>query len=152
MNDSVDPTQEDIEALTSLTAFHRTYRKVRVELDALHKGHYDEAESQSSASLCLLSMAALIPQQSAAELRARSLKRDIDFKKAEVYLEMRNSPPDGKKLTEAALTSMVTKDQDVHQLYLEQGQAEKEAKELNNVLALLKDAHITFRALVKKGQ
>ncbi len=100
----------------------------------------------------MLAIAALIPQQSAVELRARSLKRDIDFKKAEVYLKLRNDPPDGKKLTEAALTNMVIIDQDVNSLYKEQGQAEKEVKELTNVLALLKDAHIMFRALIKKGQ
>lgn len=159
MNELLDQSQEPqpepddgVADLVSVEAFNRTRRKALKALDELHQGIFDEAEAQNAASLCLLCIAALIPQQSAAELRARSFKRDIDFKKAEVYLRLRNNPPDGKKPTETALTNMVIVDPDVTELYKGQGQAEKEVKELTNVLALLKDAHIMFRALIKKGQ
>jgi hypothetical protein len=143
------PTMEE---LTSTNAFQRKYHKVLIELDALHRGSFDSDEAGEVAGLCLLAQAALITQQSSAEVSAKSLKRDIDFKKAEVYLELRNNPPDGnKKLTETALTNMVTQDAGVQDKCKEQAEAEKEAKEYTNILALLKDAHITFRAMVKKG-
>jgi hypothetical protein len=150
MND--DPTEAEISALTSVEAFKRTYHKVLIELDALHKGAFDNDGAESVAALCLLSQGALIASQAAAELRAKSLKGDIEFKKAEVYLELRKNPPDGdKKTTETALNNMVIRNQAVHALTLDQFQAEKESKELANILSMLKDAHLTFRALIKRG-
>ena len=143
------PTMEE---LTSVDAFRTKYHKALVELDALHRGAFDSDEAGEVAGLCLLAQSALVSQLSSAEVCAKSFKRDIEFKKAEVYLELRSNPPkEEKKLTEVALTNMVAQDARVHELYQKQFQAEKEAKDFANILAILKDAHITFRAMVKKG-
>lgn len=132
-------------------SFQDLYNKVLVELDALHKGIFDESEAMNVAALCLLAQNKLLRLLSAAEFRARSLKRDIDFAKADAYLRHRAPGDDGKKPTENAISALVNKDDEVHRCYSEQNNAEKEAKELANILALLKDAHITFRSLNKKG-
>ena len=133
--------------------FHDNYRKVLGELDTLYRGVYDPDDGLNTASLCLLTQASLIRIQASAELKAKSLKRDIDFAKAEAYATLKTSPPPGeKKPSEAALAQLINKDPKVHQLSMEQAVAEREAKELANILALLKDAHITFRSLAKKGE
>ena len=134
-----------------LGRFQKNYDKVLEELDVLHRGVYDSDEGTQTAALCLLTQAPLIKIQAAAELRAKSLKRDIEFTRASVYARLRANPPDGKKVTDTALKQLVEQDSEVHQLYQEQNTAEKEARELANVLALLRDAHITFRSIAKKG-
>jgi hypothetical protein len=146
-----DPTPQEIEALTSIDTFNKRYHKVLVELDSLYKGMFDETEADCAAALCLLSQAALVQVLASAEFKARSLKRDIDFAKAEAYSTIKADPPDGKKVTEAALTQLITKDPEVQRLSRDQNLAEKEAKELSNILSILKDAHITFRSIHKKG-
>lgn len=132
--------------------FKKLYNKVLEELDTLYRGVYDPSEAAQTAALCLLAQAALIRMQATAELNARGLKRDIDFAKAEVYFEIKKNADPGKKLTDKALDHLVNKNDRVHKLYQEQNQAEKEAKEWNNILSLLKDAHITFRSFAKKGE
>jgi hypothetical protein len=146
-----DPTPKEIETLTSVETFNKRYHKALVELDSLYRGTFDETEADSAAALCLLSQAALVQVLASAEFKARSLKRDIDFAKAEAYSNIKGNPPDGKKVTEAALTQLIIKDPEVQRLGRDQNLAEKEAKELSNILSILKDAHITFRSLSKKG-
>lgn len=135
-----------------LGRFQKNYDKVLEELDILHRGVYDADEGMQTAALCLLTQAPLIKLQASAELRARSLKRDIEFTKAKVYAQHRNNPPNGKKITDTALKLLVEEDSEVHRLYQEQNLAEKEAKELTNILLLLRDAHISFRSIAKKGE
>lgn len=141
---------DDNDDATLLGHFQKNYNKVLEELDILHRGVYDADEGIQTAALALLTQAPLIKIQAAAEHRSRSLKRDIDFKKAEVYAQIKAQSSE-KKITEATLTHLINKDPDVHRLYQEQNVAEKESKELSNILAMLKDAHITFRSLAKKG-
>ena len=142
---------EEIEEQTLLGKFQLNYEKVLAELDVLYRGVYDADEGSQTAALCLLTQAPLIKVQAAADLKARSLKRDIDFKKAEVYAQLKAEHV-GKKIADVALQQLVAKDVDIHRLYLRQSEAEREAKELTNILALLKDAHITFRSIAKKGE
>jgi hypothetical protein len=144
----MDESLSDDERL--LKSFQGFYDKVIAELDVLYRGVFDSDEGNQAAALCLLAQAPLIKIQAAAEFRARSLKRDIDFKKAEVYSKLK-SENSGKKMTEAALQQLLNQDLDIHQLYDDQNKAEKEAKELANILSLLRDAHITFRSIAKKG-
>lgn len=133
-------------------SFESFYEKVIQELDVLYRGVFDQDEATQAAALCLLTQAPLIKIQAVAEFRARSLKRDIDFKKAQVYARLRSDKtPDGKKMTDTAAAQLLNQDPDIHKLYDEQNKAEKEAKELSNILSLLKDAHITFRSIAKKG-
>lgn len=140
----------------SASHFKRLYEKVLVELDVLYRGVYDPTDAEQTAALCLLAQAPLIRIQAVSEFRARALKRDIDFAKAEAYSNIRkeyhNKDPKDReqKLTEAYINQLINKDDKVHNLYQEQNMAEREAKELTNVLALLKDAHITFRSYAKK--
>ena len=133
------------------STFDKYYAKVLEELDVLYQGVYDPQDAAKTAALCLLAQASLIKIQSSADLRARALKRDIDFAKAEVYHALKAQPSE-KKLTEVALTHLINKDDAVQKIIQEQNMAEKEAKELSNVLALLKDAHITFRSFAKTGE
>ena len=148
---TIELSDAEMESILSVDSFNKTYRKVLVELDALYKGVFDQAEAERIAALCLLSQASLAAQLSAAEHRAKTFKREIEFKRALVYLEFRNNPPDGKKVTETSLENLVVCNAEVQELYSNQNIAEKEAKEYASVMAILKDAHITFRTLIKRG-
>lgn len=145
------PSEEEVNALLSVSAFKEKYSKVLIELDALHRGVFDEADAEAVAALCLLAQAALINIQATAEFTARALKRDIDFAKAEAYSRFKSATVDGKKPTDTALTMLVNKDEKVSKVYSEQNKAEKESGELKNILALLKDAHLIFRAMTKRN-
>lgn len=139
--------------MTVQEKFQEQYDKILKELDNLSRGHYDTDDAKHTSALCLLASSNLIKIQSNFDLEARSLKRDIDFAKANVYCrEKGKAPSTGPgKITDTALNQMVTKDEEVVELYKKQLKAEKESKELANVLELLKDAHITFRLFSKKG-
>jgi len=141
-------SEEKVDEL--LGNFQQKYHLVLNELDSLHKGSFDEEEASQMAALCLLSQAALLADLAAADLRSRSLKRDIDFAKATAYAEIKSNPPDGKKVTEAALANLIVKDDEVRRITKEQTEAERDYKHLANIHALLKEAHITFRG-IKKG-
>jgi hypothetical protein len=127
--------------------FTSKYHKVLAALDNLYQGVLDEDEAPGLAALCLLTQAALFSSLSGAEFKARALKRDIDFAKAEVFSKLKVQ--DGKKLTDALVANLVVKDPEVQKLSRELNQAEREAKDLANILALLKEAHITFRSIRK---
>jgi hypothetical protein len=142
------PTEEEVKKLTS--GFEKKYHKVLSQLDSLYKGTFDEDEAPSMAALCLITQGSLLSALASAELSARAKKRDIDFRKAEVFAELKMSPSDGKKLTDALVAQLVNKDEQVKELTRDYNEAEKEAKNLANIHALLKEAHITFRS-IKKG-
>lgn len=143
-----DEVSEEVAAL--LTGFESKYHKVLLELDALQRGIFDEEEAPNKAAMCLLTQAALLDELAAADLRSRSLKRDIDFAKATAYANIKENPPDGKKVTESALAQLVIKDEEVRRITQEQNIAERDYKHLANIHALLKEAHLTFRS-IKKG-
>lgn len=135
----------------SIKEFQDYYAKVIDELDVLNRGVYDTSDAEQTAALCLLAQSKLIPVLGIAEFRARGLKRDIEFSKAEAYANIREDLLNKKeKATDAAVKQLIERDSEVHKLYYEQNSAEKEAKELLNLLLLLRDAHITFRAHAKK--
>ncbi len=148
---TVEPSSLEAKAIVSPEAFQKNYDKVLLELDALHRGVFDESESDSIAALCLLTQIGLMKAQSAAESKARSLKREVDFAKADAYYQLRQKSVDGKKLSEAALAQLVLRDEDVNKFYKEQNIAEKDAKEYATLMGVLKDAHITFRTIKKGG-
>ena len=140
---------EDIKVL--LSNFNKKYHKVLTELDALYKGSFHESEGDSAGALCLIAQASLLESLGSADLRARSLKRDIEFAKAKAYKELKDNPPNGKKLAVTEAPTLLAADPEVQKLSKEQNEAEKEAKELNNILLILRDAHILFRNIGKKG-
>lgn len=147
-------TSEDIEKaekIKSPDSFQNFYNKIIIELDLLHRGVFDETEAQNYASLCLMAQISLSKLMIEAEHRSRSLKRDIDFAKAEAYAKLREKKFEGKKLAETGIQQMINKEEEVARLYKEQNQAEREAKDYANIMAILKDAHILFRALIKRG-
>lgn len=128
------------------------YQRLLSEMDSLAKGVFDESDSASYASLALITMAGLSSRVALSKSRARGLKRDIDFAKADAYFRFRSSGgDDGKKLTETALAQMVLVDPDVRRICVEYNEAEKEAEEYSNIYNMIKEAHITFRGLGKKG-
>lgn len=129
--------------------FNKYYKKVIEELDALARGVFDQSEAAQMAAVCLLARNYLIKTLGEADLRANSLKHDIKFAQAEAYITAKNTPSD-KKLTDAGLTHVINKDDNVNKITKEQLVAAKEAKDLDNILDLLKDAHISFRSLMKK--
>jgi hypothetical protein len=133
-----------------LGSFQLTYEKVLLNLDDLSKGTFDEEEASSMAALCLLAQAALLSELAAADLRSRSLKRDIDFAEATAYSKLKDVPIGGKKPSESALAQLVVLDSEVQRISKEQIMAERDYKHFANVHALLKEAHITFRS-IKKG-
>jgi hypothetical protein len=141
----------DVENLTSVSSFKNNYEKILIELDALAKGVYDEGEAVQTAALCLLAESGLIKILAQAEQRSRGLKRDIDFAKSDAFYNLMQIKIDGKKVAATAVPNLVSKDEKVTELYQEYNMAEKEARELANLLNILKDAHITFRMLVKRG-
>jgi hypothetical protein len=57
---------------------------------------------------------------------------------------------EGKKITETALSFLINLDENVNELYTQQNDAEKKAKEFSIILGILKDAHLLFRAKSKK--
>jgi hypothetical protein len=130
--------------------FQATYDKVLCNLDDLSKGTFDEDEASSMAALCLLAQGALLAELSAADLRSRSLKRDIDFAEATAYSKLKDIPIGGKKPSESALAQLVILDKEVQRISKEQIEAERDYKHFANIHALLKEAHITFRS-IKKG-
>lgn len=133
-----------------LDDFGDKYNKVLKELDSLSSGTFDEEESSAKAALCLLTQAALLADLASADLRSRALKRDIDFAKATAYSDLKSNPPDGKKVTESALSQLIIIDPEVKRITHEQNIAERDYKQLSNIYALLKEAHLTFRS-IKKG-
>jgi hypothetical protein len=143
------PSEEQIAALKS--NFEDKYNLVLSELDSLSRGTFDEAEAPGMAAACLLAQAALLTELAAADLRSRALKRDVDFAKGNAYVRLRNKAgPDGKKIAETGLAQLINIDEDVKRITIEQTEAERDAKHLANIHALLKEAHITFRS-IKKG-
>lgn len=147
-NQAEETQVKDIEEL--LGNFNERYNKVLTELDSLAGGTFDEDDAPNMAAMCLLAQAALLSDLAAADLRSRALKRDIDFAKANAYSELKTNPPDGKKVTESALAQLVIKDPEVRRISQEQNLAERDYKQLSNIHALLKEAHLTFRS-IRKG-
>lgn len=139
------------ERLTSPESFNKNYDKILVELDALSKGVYDDAEASNTAALCLLAKLGLNKILAGAESKMRGYKRDIDFAKADAYFALKESKTEGKKLADTTIAQLVLRDATVRDLYSKFNLAEKEAKELDTILGVLTDAHLTFRTLVKKG-
>lgn len=142
--------QEKEQVADLLTDYEDKYHRVLLELDSLARGTFDEDEASSRAAMCLITQGALLSDLAAADLRSRALKRDIDFAKANAYSELKDNPPDGKKITESALAQLIIKDDEVRRISKEQTEAERDYKHLANLHALLKEAHITFRS-IKKG-
>lgn len=141
--------QEDrIDSIVS--NFEDKYNKVLLELDSLHKGRFDEEEAPNIAALCLIAQASLLKDLAEADLKSRSLKRDIDFAKAKAYFDLKEKPIDGKKASESALAQLVLLNEDVKNITQEQNEAERDFKYLTNIHSLLKEAHLTFRS-IKKG-
>lgn len=140
--------QSKVEEL--LTNFEDKYHKVLLELDSLSSGTFDEDEAPNMAARCLIAQAALLSDLASADLRSRALKRDIDFAKAKAYSGIKTDPPDGKKVTESALAQLIIIDPEVQRISQEQNLAERDYKNLSNIHALLKEAHLTFRS-IKKG-
>lgn len=147
-NQTETQIQDNTEAL--LGNFNERYNKVLTELDSLASGTFDEDEAPNMAAMCLLAQASLLSDLAAADLRSRALKRDIDFAKANAYSELKINPPDGKKVTESALAQLIIKDPEVRRISNEQNLAERDYKQLSNIHALLKEAHLTFRS-IRKG-
>lgn len=141
-------TDEKIDDL--LGGFNEKYHKVLSELDSLASGTFDEDDAPNMAAMCLITQAALLSDLAAADLRSRALKRDIDFAKANAYSDLKSNPPDGKKVTESALAQLIIKDPEVRRITQEQNLAERDYKQLSNIHALLKEAHLTFRS-IRKG-
>jgi len=133
-----------------LSGFNEKYHIVLDQLDSLYKGTFDEEEASGMAAMCLITQAAMLTDLASSDLRTRALKRDIDFAKANAYFQLKNDSSDGKKITEAALASLIAKDDEVRRVTKEQNEAERDYKHLANIHALLKEAHITFRS-IKKG-
>ena len=150
MTEKPEPTEQQINVLTSSESFKKRYNTVLVELDALYKGVFDDTEADSAAALCLLAQAALVKELGSAETRSRGLKRDIEFAKSDAYVELRANPPNGKKLAVTEAPLLINKDPNVQRLSREQNLAEKEARELAQLQGILREAHITFR-MVKRG-
>ena len=148
---TTEQTTIDSQISDLLGNFSTKYHEVLQSLDQLSRGVFDEDSATSKASLALLAQGALLSDLAAADLRSRSLKRDVDFKKATVYSKLKGTNgPDGKKLSEAALDAAVTTDQDVQDTLQNQIEAERDYKNLNNILSLLKEAHLTFRSIKQK--
>jgi hypothetical protein len=130
-----------------LTGFEAKYHKVLLKLDSLAKGTFDEDDATGVAAMCLIAQASLFSDLAAADLRSRALKRDIEFAKATAYSNIKGVSIDGKKVTESALAQLILNDVDVKRISHEQNIAEKDYKNLSNILALLKEAHLTFRSI-----
>jgi hypothetical protein len=148
MTEQTKTTEERIEDL--LGGFNDKYLKVLTELDSLARGTFDEEDAPNMAAMCLITQAALLSDLASADLRSRALKRDIDFAKANAYVNLKDHPPDGKKVTESALAQLILKDQEVKRISNEQNLAERDYKQLSNIHSLLKEAHLTFRS-IRKG-
>ena len=132
-------------------AFQTRYAKLLDKLDQLERGVFDDTEGDEAAALALLTEAALIRQLSQAEARSKTYKRDVDFAKAKAYSKLKKSPPEGKKLTEVALAHAVNQEAEVIESYDQYVDMERQFKEFNNLLSLIKDTHITFRGIGRKG-
>lgn len=142
--------EEEVNVSEILGTFKDKYNLVLKSLDQLYKGVFDEDDAQSKAALCLIAQAALFPILASSDLKARSMKRDIDFVRANVYAKLKDAKPaDGKKMTETALAQLLAKDDEVKEAINLHNEAEKDFKNLSNVLALLKEAHLTFRSIKK---
>lgn len=142
----------EVENIVSVDSFKKNYNKVLKELDALARGTFDETEAKGVAALCLLTQVGIIKLLSNAEQTARGLKRDLEFAKSDAYYRIRETKDSstGKKIAETAVSNLVPRDEEVNKVYQEWNTAEKEAKELNTILNILKDAHVTFRSLKEK--
>jgi hypothetical protein len=132
------------------TDFESKYHKVLKALDSLSNGTFHEDDASSLAAFCLITQAALNAELSSAEFKVRAIKRDIDFAKAEAYIKLKSDKKEGKRMTEVELSQLLVLDPEVQKLSKEQNTAEKDAKDLATIYALLKEAHLTFRS-IKKG-
>jgi hypothetical protein len=132
-----------------LQNFELKYHNILKQLDELHKGQFDEDNAIGMAAASLIAQAALLEQLAAADLSARSLKKDIEFAKTDAYAKLKEKPPGDKKPTETALAHLILQDEEVRRITKEQCDAERDYKHLANVHALLREAHLTFRSIKK---
>jgi len=142
-------TNEQEKKVSSDSGFQALYAQVIKDLDAFYAGLFDNDEAQRSAMLCLLALNALSLEVASADHRARAMKRDVEFAKADAYSTLKDSSIGGKKVTESALAHLILKDPEVQRISREQNDAEREAKHLSTILGVLKDAHLTFRSVKK---
>lgn len=145
-----EPGKQEWSVALTPKAFERRYNEMLGHLDNLHRGTFSDTEADEAAALCLLTSAAAIKIVGHYESIARGCKRDIDFAKAQAYARLKKDPPDGKKLTEPALANAIIEDKTVQEKIDAHINAEKDFKEMQNILDLLKDAHITFRGISRK--
>lgn len=143
--------KQKIEEHVSPSAFEERYYRVLEELKALDSGTFDDTEAKALAAACLRTQVIVSKLQTEADARAKMLKKDVDFEKASVYLRMKKNPPKDLKLTDEGLKQAMNADDKVLEIIKEQIEAEKEAKDLSNLLNILANAHVTFREIFKKG-
>ena len=127
--------------------FEKKYDRVLYQLNELYHGRFIEDDAPSMSGFCLLAQSALFDEMKSADVRARSLKSDVELKKSEVYHKLKSSKSDGGKVTETALAQLVTVDPSVNAAIKAYIEADAEFDTLVNFHNLLKEAHITFRSI-----
>ena len=132
-----------------LNNFEEKYQDVLLALDSLHRGTFNEDDAIGMAALCLIAQNALLAELAASDLSSRSLKKDVDFAKANAYFILKDTKIADKKPSESALAQLILRDSEVIRLTQEQNKAEKDYKNLSNVYSLIKEAHLTFRSIKK---
>lgn len=134
--------------MSSETEFVERYTKVLRELDLLYSGSYDKDDADKMAALTLLARSNLASLLANAEMRAKSIKREIDFMKADLYCDLKEKSE--VKLTDVGLSKMVDKDEKINDKYKELFEAERTAKKFSGLFGVLSDAHISFRLYSRK--
>ena len=119
-------------------------------IDSVYEGRFDVSKSDGMAALALSIQIDLSKVLADASWRAKQAKQEVKRISADVHHKYRSMPSE-KKITDASLTQVINRDNDVKKAENRLFEIEKELDQWQYYFGTLKDAHIFFRNLNKNG-
>src|SRR5580698_9891274 len=127
---------------TNKAEFEDLVEKCFAELGIATREKYDEEKAEKVAAMFLLAQGQLAFFIADIEFQARFSKNEISRIEGSKYFDLKTSAT--SKITEAGLTQLVAKDEDVIAAKRGNCEAEAEAKKFNYLMASLKEGHVFF--------
>lgn len=121
--------------------------KISAELQEAHRSKYDIEKAARTAALCLEAQRVLASFLSEAEIFAREKKLEVERISGERWF-FHKASYEGKT-TEATLTALINKDEEVLSAKQAHIVAEADHRKWINLMSVLKDSHLFFRAVAK---
>lgn len=136
---------------TNKAEFEELVQKCFTELQLASQEKYDTEKAEKTAAMFLAAQIKLAFFIEDIESAARHSKAYIEKIEADKYFEIKDGATSGKKITEAALEQSVAHDTAVVDAKKANCDAEAELRKFNYLMASLKEGHIFFRGMGRKG-